>query len=144
MTTQCIARGIKRRERNARCWRLFFSSCLSRRLDLGMHRTASYTPSKPEHPHEGSAIVFVSTEKGHEKAGKNARCVYVSVHRFVTRPSINAPNEGARPYNLVRICRELRSQGPFYWSVKTGINFAFVWLGGERDRQHQQTNLFRI
>lgn len=35
-----------------------------------MHRTASYTPSKPEHPRKGSAIVFVSIEKGHEMAGK--------------------------------------------------------------------------
>ena len=39
--------AIKRRERNARCWRLFVSSGLTRRLDLGMHRTASCTPSKP-------------------------------------------------------------------------------------------------
>lgn len=35
-----------------------------------MHRTASYTPSKPEHPHKGSAIVFVSTEKAMKRQEK--------------------------------------------------------------------------
>ena len=90
-----------------------------------MHRTASYTPSKPEHPRKGSAIVFVSIEKGHEMAGKNARCVVVPAHRFVTRPNVNAPNRCARSYNLVRTCRGSRSQGLFYGTMKIGMKFAF-------------------
>jgi len=42
--------GVRRLERNARRWRVLFSSGFTRWLDLGMPRTASLPTSKPGRP----------------------------------------------------------------------------------------------
>lgn len=48
---RCRARRVKRRERNARRWRLLIASSFTRELVLGMHNTALQPTSKPGRPH---------------------------------------------------------------------------------------------
>ena len=49
--------GVRRRERNARRWRLLHSSGFTRELVLGMHCTASRPTSKPGRPLESCEVI---------------------------------------------------------------------------------------